>query len=438
MIITDARQILTFLLLSTAETFILHRLLIAFLLRNSVQTRYYRQGLAAYFIFQLFSYELGAPLFSTAALYFLFTMAIATVFFSDSLQIKATVSSLFVVLNYACKVLAVTLLMSVGHQTMPDLPQELVLGWSAQIAACLLFWSCVFIIIGFRGLRIRNHQVAYTLITYTVPMGILYIVMRMFYHSHSRTASFIYLDASGLLFCTALALFYLLDKSVVIDQTSEKNVMTLQLLTTQEKYYRHLEDFQKEMQSIRHDIKNHMQCVITMMEQGEYTDAERYLRQIYDSAVKTESPIHCGNKVIDIVLNHSISNMRRMGVTYEVNVLVPPSLPPIDSLDLCTIFGNLLDNAVEACSRMDAAQTERKITINAKVHKGYLFVNISNTFNGEIRMQNDIYQTVKTGVRFSGIGLSNVRRVVEKYSGEMSIHHEGNLFTVAAMLALED
>lgn len=428
---------LTFIVLSVAETFILHRLLTSFLTHNRLLVSYYKQGLAAYFVFQMLSYLMSAPLFSTAVLYFLFTMVIASLFFTDNLQTKASISSIFVVLNYACKILAVTIIMSWSNQPMPYLPQDLVLGWSAQITACLLFWSCVFIIIGFRNLRMSNHQVAYTLITYIVPMGILFIVMRMFYHSHNRSASLIYMDAAGLLFCTALALFYLLDKSVVIDQTSEKQMITRQLLTTQERYYQHLEQFQKEMQSIRHDIKNHIKCAISMMEQGEHTEAESYLRKLYDTAATLESPVHCGNRVIDIVLNHSLANMRRLGIRSELSVIVPPELPPIDELDLCTIFGNLLDNAVEACSRITNPEAERFIDINASVRKGYLFIKISNSYSGELRLENNIYQTVKTGERFSGIGISNVRRVVECYSGEVSFKHDGSVFTVSAMLAID-
>ncbi|MEG0090372.1 MAG: GHKL domain-containing protein [Oscillospiraceae bacterium] len=428
----------TYILLSVAETFILHRLLIAFLNRNEISPRYYRQGLFAYFVFQCLSYLFEAPLFSTAVLYATFTIAIACLFFTDSLQMKATVSSIFVILNYACKVLAITLLMYARHVTMPDLPKDMILDWSAQIIACLLFWSCILLTIAFRRLRIQKHQAAYTAIAYIMPIGIMCIVTRMFYHSHNGISEYLYLDVSGILFCTALALFYLLDKSVVIDQTQEQNVVSMQLLTTQEKYYKHLESFQKEMQGIRHDTKNHTRCALSMLEQGQVEEAQEYLRGLYDSAEKMQSPVHCGNNIIDIVLNHSITNMNRLGVGYDMNVLVPSKLAPIDNLDLCTLFGNLLDNAVEACSRICSTDAVKHISINASVRKSYLVINISNTFNGEVRVENNIYQTVKSGERFSGIGLSNIRRVVERYSGEMSINHENNIFTVSAMLALED
>lgn len=438
MTVTSLDQLFTYLLLSVAETFILHRLLMAFLNRNQVLARYYRQGLAAYFAFQMLSYFMGAPLFSTAALYFLFTMAIASLFFTDSLQMKASVSSIFVVLNYACKVLAVTLLVTGSSQPLPDLPHDLVLDWAAQITACFLFWSCVFLIIWFRRLRLKNHQLTYTLITYIVPMGVLFIVMRMFYHNHDHDVASIYLDAAGLLFCTALALFYLIDKSVVIDQTTEQQLVTLQLMTTQGKYYQHLDQFQREIQSIRHDMKNHIKCAMTMMSLGENEAAREYLGKLYESTAKLESPLHCGNRVVDIVLNHSLANMRKYGLRLEANVLLPPDLPPIDELDLCTLFGNLLDNAVEACNRIADPEADRYVSLNAGVRKGYLFVTISNSFNGEVRLENNIYQTVKTGERFCGIGLSNIRRVVEKYNGDLSIRHGDGIFTVSAMLGIED
>lgn len=430
-------KLANFLLLSSAETFILHCLLTAFLTVNQHLKRYYREGLAAYFVFQLLSYLLYAPLFSTAVLYFLFTMTIAAVFFTDTLQIKASVSALFVVLNYACKLLAVSVIMGLRGNPMPDLPQDLVLGWLEQITACLLFWSCVFVIIGFRRLRLSKHQTVYTLITYIVPVGMLLIVTRMFYHSHNRSVRLIYFDASGLLFCTTLALFYLMDKSVVIDQSSEQQSTALQLLVTQQRYYQHLEQFQQEMQRVRHDIKNHVQYAQSMIAKGEYDTAAGYLAKLYDSVTNLESPVQCGNKVVDIVLGHSLADMSRQGMRCDLNVLVPPALPPIDDLDLGTLFGNLLDNAVEACSRITDPSAERYVTVNASVKKGYLFVNISNSYNGELKLINNIYQTVKTGERFCGIGLSNVRRVVERYDGELSIRHDDHVFTVSVMLAID-
>lgn len=430
-------KLANFLLLSAAETFILHCLLTSFLSANHHIRRYYREGIATYFVFQLLSYLMYAPLFSTAVLYFLFTMTIAAVFFTDTLQIKASVSALFVVLNYACKLLAVSVIMSLQGRTMPDLPQNLVLGWLEQITACVLFWSCIFIIIGFRRLRLSKHQTVYTLITYIVPIGMLFIVTRMFFHSHNRDANSIYFDAAGLLFCTTLALFYLMDKSVVIDQSSEQQSTAMQLLVTQERYYQHMEQFQQEMQRIRHDIKNHVQYAQSMIEQGEYETAIGYLGKLHDSAARLEAPVQCGNKVVDIVLGHSLAAMGRQGLRCELNVLVPPALPPIDDLDLCTLFGNLLDNAVEACSRITDPSADCHVAVNASVKKSYLFVNISNSYNGELKLQNNIYQTVKTGERFCGIGLSNVRRVVERYGGELSIRHDDHVFTVSVMLAID-
>ncbi|MEG1863107.1 MAG: GHKL domain-containing protein [Oscillospiraceae bacterium] len=352
-------QILVFLLLSLGETFILHRLLIAFLSPNGAFKQHYKKGLGAYFIFQILSYILRAPLFSTAGLYFVFTMAISYIFFADNLQMKATVCAIFVILNYACKVLSATLIMYAFKRTMPNLPTDMVLGAPEQITACLLFYFSILMIIELRKLRIQKHNTAYTIIAYIMPIGIMFIVINMFYHINNKSVAHIYLDASGLLFCSALALFYLLDKSVVIDQTQEQNLIGMQLLATQEKYYEHLSSFQKEMQSIRHDIKNHTLCAISMLEIGQFAQAEEYLRELYNRTAKMKSPLHCGNNVIDIVLNHSITNMDAMNIEHNINVIVPPSLDPIDKLDLCVLFGNLLDNSIEACGRISAPEAKK-------------------------------------------------------------------------------
>ena len=66
----------------------------------------------------------------------------------------------------------------------------------------------------------------------------------------------------------------------------------------------------------------------------------------------------------------------------------------------------------------------------------YLFVDITNSFTGEIIKSNNIYKTVKSNERYCGIGLFNIEKIVEKYNGEMSITHDANTFNVSIILSL--
>lgn len=114
---------------------------------------------------------------------------------------------------------------------------------------------------------------------------------------------------------------------------------------------------------------------------------------------------------------------------------MPPVLNVAD-VDLCILFGNLIDNAVEACGRITAPGERKFIVLNVNIKKDYLFIDIANSFTGEVKKQNNIYKTVKIDERYCGIGLFNIQTIVEKYNGEFSASHSENVFNVSVMLSL--
>ena len=105
---------------------------------------------------------------------------------------------------------------------------------------------------------------------------------------------------------------------------------------------------------------------------------------------------------------------------------IPENLD-INSFDLVVVIGNLLDNAIESLSK----QKKGSFQIEISYRQGTLLINAKNTYEGEIiRKGETLISTKKNATEAHGIGLSNVRRVIEKYDGEMMIDTEDNLFNV--------
>lgn len=91
---------------------------------------------------------------------------------------------------------------------------------------------------------------------------------------------------------------------------------------------------------------------------------------------------------------------------------------------------------MEACERIVEPGRKKFIVLNVNIKKDYLFIDIANSFTGEVKKQNNIYRTVKIDERYCGIGLFNIRKIVEKYNGEFSVSHSDNVFSVSVMLSL--
>ncbi|WP_053984528.1 sensor histidine kinase [Niameybacter massiliensis] len=426
----------TYFFLSIAETIILHQLLVSFLNKNTLIFEKYFVGLFGYFIFQMITYFIGCPLFSTAIYYFIFTSIIATIFFMDSTEIKIIASSLFVMLNYSCKIFGVLVATLTHNLTLSILPSQMILNAKAEIIACIFFLICVRIIIYCRHLRLKNNLITYSIIICIFPAAVLFLATRLFLHRLTVFNLTFYFEIGCLLFFTSLALFYLLDKTVVIKESSEKSALMENLMHIQEQYYSKLEDSQKEIASMRHDMKNHLGCIQSMLESDHYDEAKDYITDLYAKSTHLSSPVQSGNVMVDIILNQSLSKMSSHNITCQVNAILPPTLP-INNLDLCILLGNLLDNALEACNRMEGSSEERFITLDICTKKEMLYIRVANSFDGIVNVTNNIYHTVKKGQYICGIGLSNIHKVVNKYHGEMDICYTDEIFTVSTLLGLD-
>lgn len=125
-------------------------------------------------------------------------------------------------------------------------------------------------------------------------------------------------------------------------------------------------------------------------------------------------------------MNHKLKIMMATGATIDTKMQIPENID-INSFDLVVVIGNLLDNAIEALSKQEKGNFEIEISYR----QGILLINAKNTFKGEIIKRGEtLISTKKNATEAHGIGLSNVRRVIDKYDGEMMINTDNQFFSV--------
>lgn len=125
-------------------------------------------------------------------------------------------------------------------------------------------------------------------------------------------------------------------------------------------------------------------------------------------------------------MNHKLKIMMATGATIDTKMQIPENID-INSFDLVVVIGNLLDNAIEALSKQEKGNFEIEISYR----QGILLINAKNTFKGEIIKRGEtLISTKKNAKEAHGIGLSNVRRVIDKYDGEMMINTDNQFFSV--------
>ena len=140
------------------------------------------------------------------------------------------------------------------------------------------------------------------------------------------------------------------------------------------------------------------------------------------------------NMSVDAILHYYASQLEILGVEFRNSVEIPSQMK-ISDLDICRIFGNLLENAVKAVERDQATQKEY-VSCSCKVRMGKLLINIENTYSTEVRRKGNVfYSTSHSGM---GIGTASVCNTAKKYGGYADFSEENGIFRANVFIPLDD
>ena len=176
-----------------------------------------------------------------------------------------------------------------------------------------------------------------------------------------------------------------------------------------------------ETKSFRHDIRNHIAVVKNLLQSGKLEEAVSYMEDMDDMAEKMSFPCSTNNPVVDILVGNKLGIAKSMGSNVDCSLLLPYPCSLRD-IDICIILSNALDNAIQAVKRLDAGM-EKYIHVSGRIQGDFLMMEIENSFH-------------RKGAFKKGTGLSNVKKVAEKYGGAMSIEAQENKFVLHVLLIL--
>ena len=176
-----------------------------------------------------------------------------------------------------------------------------------------------------------------------------------------------------------------------------------------------------ETKSFRHDIRNHIAVVKNLLQSGKLEEAVSYMEDMDDMAEKMSFPCSTNNPVVDILVGNKLGIAKSMGIDVDCSLLLPYPCSLRD-IDICIILSNALDNAIQAVKRLDAGM-EKYIHVSGRIQGDFLMMEIENSFHGKGAFQ-------------KGTGLSNVKKVAEKYGGAMSIEAQENKFVLHVLLII--
>ncbi len=192
--------------------------------------------------------------------------------------------------------------------------------------------------------------------------------------------------------------------------------------------------FVKEMKAVRHDIKNQLLTIMQYADNGKITDIKEYVNMLtHDYLPNVLNYINTNNMAFDAVINSKIAVCNQRKIFMEVNIKQGTniSIPPTE---IAVLFGNLLDNAIEAATDTD----EKRITLSVQKNENYLVILVSNSIKSSVLEFNRNLETSKPDKDMHGIGIKSIKNIVEKHNGMIQFYEEENEFCCHIMIDLKE
>lgn len=189
---------------------------------------------------------------------------------------------------------------------------------------------------------------------------------------------------------------------------------------------------QSNIRALRHDMKNHLLHLSIQLENKKYEDALCYLNAMMENMKSDMEYVSTGNTEADCLLNYKIQVAEKVLKRVEYRIQIPADCE-WKSFDFNIVMGNLLDNALEAAQDSE----EKFLKIDIHMNKGILLIHIANSYKNIPDRQGRQFLSTKQKSGIHGIGLQNVKRIVEKQNGDMELRYTEGLFEADVMLYLD-
>lgn len=189
-----------------------------------------------------------------------------------------------------------------------------------------------------------------------------------------------------------------------------------------------------DLRQLHHDMKNHLLGMLQLV--GENQKLERYIGWLLQSTKEFELLTDTGSSLLDGLLSEKVRRANRGGVDLTVNVDFRQG-GFLNDMDLCIIFGNALDNAIEASLKVEDRE-KRGVLVKCGPAAGNLVITVTNYYEGDLKRSGGVLLSSKSGPGH-GIGLASIRRTAERYGGVMTAEADGfRNFVLSVLIPIPD
>ena len=270
---------------------------------------------------------------------------------------------------------------------------------------------------------------------------------------YDEQSSLLVWSSVGLL-CVTIAIFLLYELFVKEETKNANLMMNLHRLEMERGFIDEINAIYADIRAWRHEYNNNMNALKELVLHGNKDEILTYLHRISGKPLHFDTTLQSSNLILDSLVNSKMGLAKKHNIEVSIQAIYPKE-NPIEYSDLCTIVGNLLDNAIEACmppktsrdnpsdeaSGQELAHPcqntpEKRFIKFELLAKGKnLVISVQNSYFHEIRQDKGRYLSSKGGL-FNGLGLSLLDSAVSKYSGHIMRNHENGVFETHVIIPL--
>lgn len=294
---------------------------------------------------------------------------------------------------------------------------------------CLTSWILIYPLIFYIFVyRLKNKELSvsnkWQLIIATIP--ILFCIVLNSYGGVAIDSTFGNLILDIFILCTTvLGMFLEYLMTLGKDMELEKAQISRMLKEQKEQYL-----FEKQLIDLvnikAHDLKHQMNDNQSISK--EYLENTKKIIGDYDASFSTGVPS------IDIILTKKSRECQRHNI--ELTCMVDAKcLSFVEEIDIYSLFGNIIDNAIEASRKIENKQ-RRVITLSVSHNNCFIMIHESNYFDGNINIKNGIPQTSKGNTDYHGYGIKSIKSICEKYEGNLKINAEKGIYNLDILIPM--
>lgn len=222
--------------------------------------------------------------------------------------------------------------------------------------------------------------------------------------------------------------FFLIVKMIKYIEKEIRWKMTEKEYEKQIKYLKSYSSITVEMKKLKHDLSKHMIIVSSYLDSGQTEEARDYTNEVLNSYKNINEVASIHNKIISSIINYNLRCIDENNILFRFYIDVPREIH-IKDIDLTIVLSNIMDNAIEACSKIPE-KSQREIELIIEYKNGLLSINETNTFSGILHKEENKVLTDKEDTQNHGFGLENIKNSVARYGGSFELHTKENKFFI--------